>query len=105
MATYDDDNEENEDEEELEDSRLRRRPRKKPAGMSTAVKVILGLSIAGAICGLLCCGGVFFVGYQAQKGMTVDPEKIRAITNTMVNAPLPAEFVPVMGIDIFGAVN
>jgi hypothetical protein len=39
------------------------RPEQK--GMSTGMKVLIGLLVAGGVCGVLCCGGMYFMAKQS----------------------------------------
>jgi dienelactone hydrolase len=43
-------------------------------GMSTGMKVVLALLAGGAVLGLVCCGGVFWVGSTAWKQLTAGVE-------------------------------
>lgn len=73
----------------------------------TGSKTTLALLImfgGGALLLLVCCGGVIWVGSMAvgkfRQTMTMDPEGVRAMTATIVDVEIPAEFPPFMGMDM-----
>ncbi|MGQ0633920.1 MAG: hypothetical protein ACT4QC_04880 [Planctomycetaceae bacterium] len=78
-----------------------REPQKQ--GMSTAAKVLLTLGVIGGICALLCCGGMFLVGWQFQKfaknAMVDDPAAVRQRTDQIVTLEVPPGFEPKQAFD------
>jgi hypothetical protein len=68
-------------------------------GMSTGMKVLIGVLIAGGVMLLLCCGGLFFVGSRFRSMMTDDPVKVQEIREQIAGIDLPEEWEPVGGFD------
>ena len=68
-------------------------------GMSTGMKVLIGVLIAGGVMLLLCCGGIVFVTSRVYSMTTDDPAKIQEIKEQIAQIDLPQEWRPVRGFD------
>lgn len=68
-------------------------------GMSTGIKVlIILLCVFGGI-GLLCCGGVVYIGFQFKNGFSEDPETVVSVTKKIAEIEIPATFSPVASVN------
>jgi len=74
--------------------------------MSTGVKVLIGLLIGGVVLGLICCGGVIYIGKKAADSvqMVETPAEVDAMTQEMVKINIPERFTGEGGfrMEIFG---
>ncbi len=71
-------------------------------GMSTGVKVLIGLLVGGGILGLLCCGGMIYLGKQAADGFKVveTPAEVDALTKEIIQIDIPEQFTGKMGMKL-----
>lgn len=78
-------------------------PQRKP-GMSGTAKVLLGLGIGCGLLLLLCCGGVFIVGFGTmrsfQRGFSEDPVIAREITQRITDIEIPDDLDPKGSMDL-----
>ncbi|SFI43913.1 hypothetical protein SAMN05421753_1094 [Planctomicrobium piriforme] len=81
---------------EYHDSFGDEQPQPKP-GMSTTVKVLLGLSIGAALMCLVCCGGGIWFWSRAVS-MTENPEEIKTLTQSIATIDVPEGFQPKFGV-------
>lgn len=78
---------------------------KKKEGMSTGMKVLIILLCVGGGFGVICCGGMFYIGSKAADMVVQAPEKVIALTKEIVEIEIPEEsFSAKMGMnfDMFG---
>jgi len=77
-------------------------------GMSTGVKVLIGILAGGGLLTVLCCGGVFFFGWSVAKQVELKttPEAVREIGSKIAGIDIPAEYAPQAGLkmELFGVV-
>ncbi len=79
------------------------------SGSSNTTTTLLVMFGVGGLLLLACCGGVYWIGAKAvskfQETMTMDPERVRTTTATIVDIHVPNEFPPFMAMDMttFGA--
>lgn len=73
-------------------------------GMSTGAKVLIALGIVFLVLFVLCCGGVFLVGYLGVSyfGETIsqDPAKIATVTDEITQIEIPEGLSPQMSMDM-----
>ncbi len=78
-------------------------PQMPPPGMSSGVKVLLGLGIGCGVLVLLCCGGVIvtgvFFGRSFTKAISEDPVTIRRVSDSIVAIDVPKSLVPRISLD------
>jgi hypothetical protein len=67
--------------------------------MSGGCKVLLILGAVFGVLILLCCGGVFSVGWYFARSMSDEPQDVRAVTERMVDIEVPAGYKPATSID------
>ena len=62
-------------------------------GMSTGVKVLIGVLVGGGLLSLLCCGGFVFFGYTMAKKAEIKaaPEEVRAVATQIADQELDQE--------------
>lgn len=71
----------------------------KRRGMSTAMKIVLGLMGGGFLLALLCCGvGYAFIGNT----VTRDPDKVRDTAAKIVVMEIPEFWLPMMSVNVMG---
>ncbi len=64
-------------------------------GMSTAVKVLIGLLVAGGLFIVVCCGvGIYFFS----RASVTTPEGVRELTNEIIQIDVPDQFPPQFGV-------
>ena len=77
-------------------------------GMSTGVKVLIGVLVGGGLLSLLCCGGFMFFGWSVAKQVELKttPEEVREIGGKIAKIDIPAEYAPQAGLkmELFGVV-
>lgn len=71
-------------------------------GMSTGVKVLIGVLVGGGLIMLLCCGGVFFFGWSVAKQaeLKTDPPEVQKIAEGIAKVELPADYAPQAGLNM-----
>lgn len=71
-------------------------------GMSTGVKVLIGVLVGGGLLSLLCCGGFVFFGYTMAKKAEIKaaPEEVRAVATQIATIDIPAEYEPQAAINM-----
>ena len=69
-------------------------------GMKGSTKVLIGLAIAFGVLCVLCCGIVGGAVYYFRNAASQDPQKVRQVTESMVQMDIPDEFKPAMSIDV-----
>lgn len=68
-------------------------------GMSTGVKVLLGLLIGGGLLTVVCCGVVGFMAARMFQPLT-DPAAIVAVSDEIASVDLPDGFEPAGGVKV-----
>lgn len=68
-------------------------------GMGTGTKILLGILGFFALCGCVCCGGLYYMYLQIDPSFTAtnDPAEIEELRKTFVEIDIPAEYSPVNG--------
>jgi len=72
-------------------------------GMSTGVKVLIGVLVGGGLLSLLCCGGFVYFGMNAVEIVNT-PAEVEAMTQEIVKIQIPEGFNGVSGFkfEMFG---
>lgn len=77
-----------------------------PKGMSTSMKVVLGLLIASGFLVLICCGGIVWLGNQFANSVTEDPVEIAKIQDEITAIGIPEDLPPAFGMSFsLGVMN
>lgn len=65
-------------------------------GMSTGIKILIGVIVGGGFLGLLCCGGGIWWANRAAESFQLkeSAEDVRAITEGIVKIEIPEQFAP-----------
>ncbi len=75
-------------------------PQPSKPGMSGGAKLLIGIAIGCGIMMLLCCGGLFGVGFfmqrWVQKAINQDPAAVREQTASMLKIDVPAGLEPTL---------
>lgn len=73
-------------------------------GMSTGVKILIGLLAGGGVFALICCGGLFYLGQKVIDSAVETPEEVRQVSESIVHMEVPERFTPKLGIkfELFG---
>ena len=75
-------------------------------GMSTSMKVVLGLLIACGFLVLICCGGFIWLGNQFANSVTEDPAEIAKIQEEITAIEIPEGLPPGFGMSFnLGVMN
>lgn len=71
-----------------------------PKPTSGCTKVLVVLLVVGGVCALICCGGVGYVVWRIQKGISKEPAVVREETAQIVTMDIPPLFEPVMSMNL-----
>lgn len=68
--------------------------RNESSGMSTGMKILLGVLGFGFLCFCICCGGVLYFSWNIQKNFqaTDDPAEIEVIRKEFLDIDIPADY-------------
>lgn len=83
------------DDRDFDEGRARHRRRRKESGCGIKIVIALGIGFV-VICIAVCAGGYFYV----QKGVTTEPDKVRDLTQSIIEVDVPPQVLPIMGIDL-----